>query len=320
MGFKYKQLVSEWNIAAAGANLTNQPLTAGVPIAETYLGIYGQLVTAGNAMTLETWLNVLSEIKVTRAGQTQIEIENGIDLLALELFPWFDHDIAYTSGGTSGHFMYAKGLTIPCNFPVGHQGEWQLTVERTDNAGAINEVLSVAEGQGYYAHNWLSQQMLFGAIPGVSGPPPPVAGGPGGRHFHIVKRLYAPAATGWNSGFDIGTEGILIGLLVWQYHEEGAATAKTLTDLYQVRLDIGGETVIETDALTHQGRHSRLSGQSHTALQSQEMAKQAIIDQYVCWDFADQPWNCKGKSVVLRTNAGVAGGNIRAYPIYLVDW
>jgi hypothetical protein len=271
-----------------------------VPIAELYMGFYGVVdVTAG--VDLATALTAIDEVTVTRRGETIVAIENGLDLLALELAPWFDHNIMYTTGGSSAHYEYVKGLALPCNYPIGVSGEFQLTVEQLDT-NLSSEVLSIAEGQGFYAHNYFGQGMLAG------------------KHFHIVKRLYDPAAAGWNSGFDIGTEGDLIGLLVWQTNEENRTVAKAAVDLYEMKLTIGGEEVITADLLTQQGRMgARGSGQSGSTDQTEEVAKAAIYDQYVYIDFARQPWDCRGKTVVLSTNAGTSHGAIRAYPIYLVE-
>jgi len=298
MGFKIKQLGTPFRDFTANVGPVN--LTAGVPIAELYFGFYGVVdKTAG--VDLATALTAINEITVTRRGETIVAIENGLDLLALELAPWFDHNIMYTTGGSSAHFEYVKGLTLPCNYPVGVSGEFQVTVEHLDT-NLSSEVLSIAEGQGYYAHNYFGQGILEG------------------RNFHIVKRLFDPAAAGWNSGFDIGTEGDLIGLLVWQTNEEDRTVAKAAVDLYEMKLDIGGETVIHTDLLTQQGRMgARGTGQSGSDVQSGEMDKAAVYDQYVYLDFARQPWDCRGKTVVLSTNAGSGHGAIRAYPIYLID-
>lgn len=298
MGFKIKQLGTPWRAFTANVGPLN--LTAGVPIAELYMGFYAVCdKTAG--VDLNVALTAIDEVTVTRRGETIVAIENGLDLLALELFPWFDHNIMYTTGGSSGHYEYVKGLTLPCAYPVGVSGEFQITVEQLDT-NLSSEVLSIAEGQGYYAHNYFGQEMITG------------------KHFHIVKRLYDPAAAGWNSGFDVGTEGDLIGLLIWQTNEEGEEIVKTAVDIEQLRLEIGGETVVYADLLTLPGRTgARGTGQSGTKDQTEANAKAAVFDQYICLDFARQPWDCRGKTVVLSTDAGSSHAAIRAYPIYLID-
>ena len=299
MGFKIKNLGTPFRDFTANVGPLN--LTAGVPIAELYLGEYAQiLLSAGK--TLAQVLNEIDEVTVTRRGETIISIENGSDLAALELFPWNDHGFRFTTGGSSEHYYYIKGLALPYNFPVGVSGEFQLTVETANGAEISSEVLSIAEGQGYYVHNYFGYQDFLA-----------------NKHFHIVKRLFTPAATGWNSGFDIGTEGDLIGLLIFQTTEEDREVAKTSLSIEQLKLDIGGETVVLTDSLTMQGRMgSRDTGQSGTTDQSEEAPKAAIFDQYVAIDFARQSWDCRGKTVTLSYEAGTADA-IRVYPIYLVD-
>lgn len=301
MGFKIKNLGTPFRGFTANVGPLN--MTAGVPIAEVYLGMHGRLtLAAGAGLTLETCLAEIDEITVTRRGETIVSIENGNDLLALELAPWFDHEIKFTTGISSAHYWYVKGLALPCNYPNGVSGEFQLTVENAANANTSAEVLSIAEGQGYYRHNELGYTREL-----VS------------KHFHIVKRLYTPQGTGWNSGFDIGTEGDLIGLLIFQTTEEGKLVEKGSISLYEIKLEIGGETVIQCDCLTAPGREgARTAGQSNSKLQTEQVAKDAILDQYYYFDFAKQKWDCRGKTVVLSTNAGTADA-IRVYPIYLVD-
>ena len=136
------------------------------------------------------------------------------------------------------------------------------------------------------------------------------------HHFHIVKRLFTPSGTGWNNGTDIGTEGFLCGLLIFQTTEEAYNVAKTSISLYEIKLSVGGEEVILTDYLTAPGREGRQSGQSGRS-QSQEIDQASILDQFVYFDFARQPWDCRGKSVILSTNAGTADA-LRIYPVYLV--
>ena len=63
---------------------------------------------------------------------------------------------------------------------------------------------------------------------------------------------------------------------------------------------------------------ARTSGQSSATFQTEQVATDAIFDQYFYIDFAKQPWDCRGKTVVFSTNAGTADA-IRVYPIYLVD-
>lgn len=301
MGFKVKGLGAPFR--AFTANLPPMNLTAGVPVAELYLGLYGRVtLAAGAPMNLATALEVIDEVVVTRRGETVIDIENGLDLLALILAPWNDHIPGFVVGGSSGHYIYVKGLTLPCNFPVGALGEFQLTVYNADNANMSAEVLSVAEGQGYYQANELGLNKLLET-----------------NHFHIVKRLYTPTATGWNSGFDIGTEGWLVGVLIFQTTEEGKTVAKTSTSLYEVELTIGGESVIRTDVLTlpsHQGARAQPDLLAAGGADS-GVGVWSILEQFVYLDFRKQPWDCRGKSVVLKTNAGTDDA-IRAYPIYLV--
>jgi len=299
MGFKIKNLGTPFRNFTANVGPVN--LTAGVPVAEIYLGLYAQMLIKATKTVCDTLGTEISEITVTRRGETVVSIENGMDLLALELLPWFDHNITYTSGGSSAHYQYVKGLTLPCNYPIGVSGEFQLTVETGNAAYYGSEVLSIAEGQGYYQQNWFPQADLEG------------------KHFHIVKRLYTPAATGWNSGFDIGTEGDLVGLVIFQTTEEDRTVAKGSISLYEIQLDIGGETVVKADCLTQQGRMgSRYGGQSGSVDQAAVDEKGQCFDQYIPIDFAGQYWDCRGKTVTLMTNAGTADA-IRAYPIYLVD-
>ena len=298
MGFKIKNLGAPFKNFTADVGPIN--LTAGVPVAELYLGMYAQHVLTA-ATTLAAFLGEIDEVTVTRRGETIVAIENGLDLMALEMFPWNDHASCVTIGGSSAHYQYIKGLALPCNYPVGVSGEFQLTVETANGATLGSEVLSIAEGQGYYAQNYFGQEGLAN------------------KNFHIVKRLYTPAATGWNSGFDIGTEGDLVGLLIFQTTEEEGEVAKTAISTYEIKLEIGGETVIQADCLVQQGRTgARSLGNSEATAQSDENPKAAIFDQYIVIDFARQPWDCRGKSVTLSTNAGTADA-IRVYPIYLVD-
>lgn len=298
MGFKMKQLGAPFQTFTANYGPIN--LTAGVPDAELYFGLYGQKVLT--ATTLASVLDIMDEIIVTRRGETIIDFENGEDLLAMTLAPWFDHTLKYTTRGTSAHYSYMKGLCLPCNFPPGAAGEFQLQVLYAAAAGITTPYLSVAEGQGWFENN------VFGLGDLTKN-----------HHFHIVKRLYTPAATGWNNGFDIGTEGTLVGLLMWQTAEEGKNVAKAAVDLLEMRLEIGGEDVIRADCLTIPGREGRQRGQSNDTLLTTTLDDLALIlDQYVYFDFARQPWDCKGKSVVLYTNAGTGHTAIRAYPIYLV--
>ena len=301
MGFKLKNLGTSYRGFAANIGPLN--LTAGVPVAEIYMGMHGRLtLAAGAGLTLATCLDEIDEVTITRRGETIVSIENGQDLFALELAPWFDHNIKYTTGASSSHYFYVKGLALPCNYPVGVSGEFQLTVENAANANTATEVMSIAEGQGFYRANefGMGEDLLS-------------------KHFHIVKRLFTPAGTGWNSGLDIGTEGDLVGILVWSTTEEGKTVAKTSMSLYEVKLEIGGETVLQCDPLTLPCREgARTSGQSSATFQTEQIAEGAILDQYFYIDFARQPWDCRGKTVVFSTNAGTADA-IRVYPIYLVD-
>ena len=237
MGFKITGLGAPFRVFTADLQPIN--LTAGVPVAEIYLGLYGQItLTAGAPMNLATVCAVIDEVIVTRRGETIIDIENGLDLLALILAPWNDHVPAFVAGGSSAHYVYLKGLTLPCNFPVGALGEFQLTVLNADNANMSLEVLSIAEGQGFYDANQLGYTKELQ-----------------NSHFHIVKRNYTPVA-GRNQGIDIGTEGTLIGLLVFETDEQAKTLAKAAVNITELELKIGGESVIRTDVLTlpsHQG-------------------------------------------------------------------
>ncbi len=299
MGYKIKNLGSPFQTFTANYGPVN--LTAGVPVAELFFGAYGRKVlTAAAGHSLQELLAVFDEIIVTRRGETIIDFENGNDLLAMTLAPWFDHSPKYTTGGSSGHYMYVKGLTLPCNFPPGASGEFQLSINYAAVTGITTPYLSIAEGQGWYEHNIFGMEKLAKD-----------------HHFHIVKRLFTPSGTGWNNGYDIGCEGVLVGLLLFQTTEEGYNVAKTSISLYETRLEVGGEDVIRADCLTMQGREGRQTGQSSTNFQSHNEDIADIKDQYVYYDFARQPWDCRGKSVVLYTNAGTADA-IRAYPVYLV--
>jgi hypothetical protein len=137
-----------------------------------------------------------------------------------------------------------------------------------------------------------------------------------GMHFHIVKRLKTPSATGWGEGFAIGTEGDLVGLMLWQTTEQHQTVAKTSISLYEYRLEIGGEVVINANCLNGFGTQGPSQGCQSDAGYSFPTAQ---LGEYVYHDFRRQPWDCRGKSVMLYHNAGTADA-IRAYPIYLVDW
>lgn len=302
-GFKIKNLGPSYRAFTADVGPLN--LTAGVHVAELYIGLYSQILTTDDT-TLTDILTTIGEVLITRRGQTTHAIENGLDLLALNIAPWFDHLPWYSCGGTSALYNYVKSLTVPCAFPSGYSGEFQLTIENTADAGTGSEEISIAEGQGFYAHNYFGQGGMMD---------------PSKQHFHIVKRLYDPAAAGWNAGLDIGTEGTLIGILCWQTAEDEANVAKTAVDLYEMKLDIGGENVIYVSELASMGRHgARTSVNAHTADQDDSNQIAAILDQYVYFDFARQPWDCRGKTVNFSTNAGTSHTAIRVYPIYLVDW
>ena len=108
-------------------------------------------------------------------------------------------------------------------------------------------------------------------------------------------------------------------MLIFQTTEEEGEVAKTAISTYEIKLEIGGETVIQADCLVQQGRTgARSLGNSEATAQSDENPKAAIFDQYIVIDFARQPWDCRGKTVNFSFNAGTADA-VRVYPIYLVD-
>lgn len=81
MGYKIKNLGTPYRTYAANIGPVN--LTAGVPVAELFLGMYGQK-TIQTSMSLETTLAIISEITVTRRGETVLAFDNAMDLMALE--------------------------------------------------------------------------------------------------------------------------------------------------------------------------------------------------------------------------------------------
>jgi hypothetical protein len=299
MGFKIKTLGAAFRPFTANIGPLN--LTAGVPIAELYFGLYGvSTVTANNNVNFTLLLNQIDEVTVTRGGQTVVSIENGQDLLALMMAPWNDQAPQVTDCGSSGHYYYVKGLCLPTSYPSGASGEFQLTVENAGSALTSGELLSIAEGQGLYAANYFSQEHIDNKM------------------FHIAKRLYTPLATGWHEGINIGTEGILIGMLVWQTHEQDKGQVITGIDLYQSKLDIGGEEVIVDDCLTAPATAGKIGAVENNPRVS---FASHVLGEYRYYDFRRQPWDCRGKSVVYSWNAGTATtGSVRCYPIYLVDW
>jgi hypothetical protein len=304
MGYKIKTLGPAFR--SFTANLAPIQLTAGVPISELYFGLYGRIVLAAAAGGDGTvLLNQIDEIKLTRGGQSFIEIENGQDLWALTKFPWLAQAPDVTTGGSSGHYQYWKGLNLPLSLPPGAAGEYMLQVDNAGSASTSGEEISIAEGWGRYAANYFGQ-----------GPRLLNTGTNSGKHFHIVKRLKTPSGTGWGDNFYIGTEGDLVGLLIYSTTEQGQATAKTALSIEELRLDIGGESVIEASSLTVHGTQGPSQGsQSDTGFSFPT----AVLGEYIAIDFRRQPWNCRGKSVNLRWDAGTADA-VRAYPIYLVDW
>ena len=299
MGYKIKTLGTSFRDFSA-ANIGPLNLTAGVPIAELFFGIHARcILAAGAGENIAHILIQMDEITVTRAGQTIVSIENGQDLFALIKAPWNDQAPDVCDGVSSSHYVYLKGLTLPCSYPSGAAGEFQLTVENALDASTGSEVLSIAEGQGLYAANYFGQSLCTNKL------------------FHIVKRLYTPAGTSNNEGINIGTEGTLIGLLLWQTTEQGKTVAKTSISLYKdIELVIGGESVIDADCLTGQGTQGTTYGcESNTNVSFPS----SILDEYVYIDFRRQPWDCRGKSVVFKYNGGTADA-IRVYPIYMIDW
>lgn len=305
MGYKIRNLGPSYR--GFTANIGPLQLTAGVPIAELFFGLYGRLVLASAAGGDGTvLLNQIDEIRLSRGGQTIIEIENGQDLWALTKAPWNDQAPDVTTGGSSGHYQYWKGLTLPVSLPPGAAGEFMLQIDNAGSVSTSGEEISIAEGWGRYAANYIGDgRAMMNTVAN------------NGKHFHIVKRLKTPTAAGWQDNMYIGTEGDLIGLLLWQTAEQGQGIAKTAIDLYEIRLEIGGETVIECSALNgfgtqgpHQGCQSDIGFSFPTA----------VLGEYMYFDFRRQPWDCRGKSVNLTWNAGTDHTAVRAYPIYLVDW
>ena len=304
MGYKFKRLGPLYRDFATTVGPLN--LTAGVPIAEIFLGMYGHRILAAVAgNNISAFLQQLSEITVTRAGQTIVSIEHGQDLLALMRAPWLDQTPDLTDGVSSDHYLYCKGLNLPCAYPPGAAGEFQLTLENTDTANTDEEKISITEGQGLYAQNYFGQGILGGQVDDKNYGP---------QHFHIVKRLKTPSAA-WED-FNIGTEGTLIGLMLWQTDEESKTKAYTAVNFEEIKLEIGGETVILTDYLAALGTQGSFGGaESNTRV----CWPSAILSEYIYFDFRRQPWDCRGKSVILSWNDSELHA-IRAYPIYLVNW
>lgn len=305
MGFKIKTLGQAFRPFTAGLSIGPLDLTAGVPIAELYFGWHGRVtLAAGAPMPLTTILATMSEFTLTYGGEAVISIENGNDLLALVLAPWFDHLPEFTSEISSAHYGFVKGLTLPLSLPSVAAGEAQIFVENTTNANISGEYLSIAEGQGFYAQNVFS----------VSGSM--IAG----KGFHIVKRLRDPTAAGWGEGMSIGFEGDLVGLLIYQTVTQDQLIEKDAITIRQLRLQIGGETVIESTSLNSQGRHGARGVPDSHGMSGGDENLQEVLDHYMYFDFARQPWDCRGKSVILSWEAGTSHEAVRAYPIYMWNW
>lgn len=305
MGFKLRQLAPAPR--AFTANLTPVYLTAGVPIAELYFGLYGRIVLASAAGGDGTvLLNQIDEVSLTRGGQTIIEIENGQDLIALMLAPWNDQSPSVTTGGSSGHYQYIKGLCLPVSLPPGAAGEYVLQVNCAGSTSTSGEYISLAEGWGRYAANYLGMnEALLNMQPN------------NGKHFHIVKRLFDPTAEGWGEPILIGAEGDLIGMLIYETTEQGQTITKDALSINAMRLDIGGERVIEIDSLCAHATQGLATGPQSDADYS---FPQALFGEYIYVDFRQQPWDCRGKSVQMYVDAGSSYDAIRVYPIYLMDW
>lgn len=305
MGYKIKQLGPAFR--GFTANLPSINLTAGVPIAELFFGLFAQIVkTAQGGDDGLNVLNQIDEIRITRGGQSIVEIENGLDLWALTKAPWNAQAPDVTTGGSSGHYTYWKGLCLPLSLPPGAAGEFVLQVANAGTANTDGETISITEGWGRYAANYLSHeaQMLNTQADN-------------GKHFHIVKRLNATIGTGDQANWYIGTEGDLIGLLIWSETEQDELQAKDTLGITKLRLDIGGESVIETSSLTAHGTQGPTFGSQSFTTYSYPTAP---LGEFMYFDFRSQPWDCRGKSVNLRITSGVTSDDMRAYPIYLVDW
>jgi len=303
MGFKIKTIPPAFR--GFTANLPPINLTAGVPIAELYFGLYGVVQTAGQGGNASLLLNQIDELRVSRGGQVIVELENGQDLFALMRAPWNDQSPDVTAPGTSGHYTYVKGLMLPCNYPSGAAGEFILEINNAASAGTISEEISIAEGQGDYAANYFGQSFLTGTY-GM---------GAGKQMFHIVKRLIDAGGTGWRPPVFIGTDGTLIGLMVWVDTEQCKAQIKSGIGVLQFRLDIGGESVIEANVLNGLGTQGSFGGaQNNTSVSFPS----SILGEYYYIDFRRQPWDCRGKSVRFSWNAGTDEA-ARLYPIYLID-
>jgi len=305
MGYKFRTLGPAFR--GFTANLAPIQLTAGVPIAELFFGLYAQIVkTAKGGDDGTVLLNQIDEIRLTRGGQSIIEIENGLDLWAITKAPWNDQAPDVTTGGSSAHYCYWKGLCLPVSLPPGAAGEFMLQVMNAGTTNTGSEEISIAEGWGRYAANYLSHEGIMLNTEADNG-----------KHFHIVKRLKSTSGTGWQDNWYIGTEGDLIGLLIWQETEQDELQARGTLGISELRLDIGGESVIEASSLTCHGTQGPTFGcQSFTTYSFPT----APLGEFMYFDFRSQPWDCRGKSVNLRINSGVDSDDIRAYPIYLVDW
>lgn len=280
-------------------------LTPGRPIGKLLLGTIA-LEAGATPPTTTNWLGRISEayVKASFRGKSQdlIRFENGNDLWAFNMLnPWQIHRPYCQIAGADNENCNLNGIQIPLGLPpCKYAGAYQLGLEVTDIATTDNEKVSIAEAYGSLRMPGLPASLLSGKV------------------FSTVKKLSTPTATGWNAGFDIGQDGDLIGLLLWQttYPKVDLSTSDpTAVSIKEFIISVGGHDRVHLDFPTYYFGKNKTAVvyEEDTPTETDELQKYAFVDLVQMVGAI----NCRGQSVNFRHNAGVADA-IRVYPIYLI--